>query len=475
MPRTGLQSILIAAVLIGQPVASALAEPRDDLTPADARAIAREAYLYAYPLVLMDLTMRQATNVPDADSVPMRAPVNQFAHFREYPKADARDVVRFNFDTLYSFAWLDVSEEPMVLSLPDMGDRFYLMPMLDLWTDVFAVPGTRTTGNKAGNFAIAAPDWQGELPAEMALIRAPTPVVWVMGRTQTNGPDDFENVHQVQDAYKLTPLSRWGNGFTPPAKSPVDPGVDNQTDPLTQVNRLSGVELLTRFSQLLQNHPPHANDYPILHRMSRLLGLEPGKPFDASQLDAATIDAINTAAKEAIADLRQIVSEGKLGETEDGWNYTLQGIGTYGTDYRMRAMVAMAGLGANLPQDAIYPNAIHDADGHPTSGEHAYVLHFKQGKLPAVDAFWSLTMYDMDGFQVPNPINRFAIGDRDNLKFNQDGSLDIFIQHQSPGEDKKSNWLPAPEGRFQVMIRMYSPQAEVLRQGPKLPPLRKVR
>jgi hypothetical protein len=444
------------------------------LSSQETKTLAREAYLYAYPLVLMDITMRQATNVPDADSVPMRAPINRFAHFREYPKADARDVVRFNFDTLYSFAWLDVSREPMVLSLPDTGDRYYLMPMLDMWTDVFAVPGTRTTGNQAGNFAIAAPDWKGKLPAGIELIRAPTPVVWIMGRTQTNGPEDYDNVHKVQDAYKLTPLSRWGKSFTPPAKSPVDPAVDNQTDPLTQVNRLSGVELLTRFSQLLQKHPPHANDYPILFQM-RQLGLQPGQTFDASKLDATKVDAINTAAKEAIEDLQQIVSEGKLGVTENGWNYMLEGMGTYGTDYRMRAMVAMAGLGANLPQDALYPNAFRDADGNPTSGEHAYVLHFEPGKLPAADAFWSLTMYDMEGFQVPNSINRFAIGDRDKLEFNQDGSLDITIQNQSPGADKESNWLPAPEGQFQVMMRMYSPKAEVLREGPKLPPLRKVR
>ncbi|MGR9085931.1 MAG: DUF1254 domain-containing protein [Gammaproteobacteria bacterium] len=458
-------------IALGGATAAPATQPT--LSADETYALAKDAYLYAYPLVLMDITMRQTTNVPDATSVPMRAPINQFAHFREYPKADARDVVRFNFDTLYSFAWLDVSKDPIVLSVPDTGGRYYLTPMLDMWTDVFAVPGTRTTGGMAGNFAIVPPNWQGKLPKGVELIRAPTPLVWIMGRTQTNGPDDYDNVHKVQDAYRLTPLSRLGKPYTPPKTSPTDPTVDNQTPPLVQVKNLSGVELLTRFSQLLKKHPPHGNDYPILFRMRRL-GLQPGHDFDAGTLDPAMTEAINRAAKEAIIDLQQVVAQGKLGETVNGWNYAVAGMGTYGTDYRMRAIVAMAGLGANLPEDAIYPNAFVDADGNPTSGKYAYVLHFEKGKLPAANAFWSLTMYDTDGFQVPNPNNRFAIGDRDKLAFNADGSLDLFIQHGSPGKEKESNWLPAPKGPFQVMMRMYSPKPEVLRDGPGLPPIKKI-
>ncbi|WP_346840072.1 DUF1254 domain-containing protein [Microbulbifer sp. SAOS-129_SWC] len=466
--RLGTVALLLLASLAAQ-----CAEPDKMLGPQEAKALARRVYLYAYPLVVMDITMRQATSVPNAETAPMRAPVNQFAHFREYPGADARDVVRFNFDTLYSFAWLDLRDGPQVLSLPDSGGRYYLMPMLDMWTDVFAVPGTRTTGNGAGNFAIVAPDWQGQLPAGVDLIRAPTPIIWIMGRTQTNGPDDYANVHRLQDAYKLTPLSRWGQDYTAPVKVPTDPKIDSHTDPLQQVNSLSGVELLARFSKLLQVHPPHANDYPILFEMRRL-GLSPGQNFDPDKLSPQMADAINAAAKEAMADLRQAVASGAIGEIQNGWNYTVEGIGTYGTDYRRRALVAMAGLGANLPEDAIYPNAIADADGNPTSGQHNYVLHFDKGRLPAVNAFWSLTMYDTDGFQVPNPLNRFAIGDRDKLQFNADGSLDLYIQHQSPGKDRESNWLPAPAGRFQAMMRMYSPKPEVLRNGPGLPPLSKV-
>jgi hypothetical protein len=237
------------------------------LAPEQARELAREAYYYAYPLVLMDVTMRQATNVPTAAAAPMRAPVNQFAHFREYPKADARDVVRFNFDTLYSFAWLDLTREPVVVSVPDSGGRYYLVPMLDMWSDVFAVPGTRTTGGKAGQFALLPPGWKGELPAGVEPVKAPTPVVWVMGRTQMNGPADYAAVHKVQDGYTLTPLSAWGKGAAPPKASPVDPTVDAKTPPVKQVNGMDGVAFFARFAALLKTHPPHANDYPILYRM----------------------------------------------------------------------------------------------------------------------------------------------------------------------------------------------------------------
>ncbi|MGQ0446525.1 MAG: DUF1254 domain-containing protein [Beijerinckiaceae bacterium] len=180
------------------------------VSPEEIYAIARDVYLYAYPIVSMDITMRQATNVPDAATANMRAPVNEFAHVQAYPKADEKDAVRFNFDTLYSLAWLDLSSEPVILSVPDTKGRYYLLPMLDMWTDVFSVVGSRTTGTKAGTYAIVAPGWSGNLPEGAVKIVAPTPVIWILGRTQTNGPEDYANVHKVQDGYKLTPLSQWG-------------------------------------------------------------------------------------------------------------------------------------------------------------------------------------------------------------------------------------------------------------------------
>jgi hypothetical protein len=449
-----------AAALCAALTCVSAAPPDPQAADPELYEIAREAYVYAYPIVTMDMTMRQMTNVPSSGVVAMRAPVNQFAHVRSYPGADDRSVVRVNFDTLYSIAWLDVSREPMVLALPEMGDRYYLFQMLDMWTDVFAVPGTRTTGNQAGRFAIVAPGWRGTLPEGVTKIEAPTPMVWIVGRTQTNGPADFENVHRAQDAYTLTPLGQWGKGYRPPGGAPIDPSVDNATEPAKQVNRLSGVAMLTRLAELMAKHPPHPNDYPILWRMRRI-GIEVGRPFDAAKLDPASVAAIDAAGRDALDEMQKASRKG-LGTSVHGWSISLEGIGAYGTDYRRRAIVSLAGLGANLPQDAVYPSSRGDAFGEPYSGENRYRLHFEKEELPPVGAFWSVTLYDDAGYQVPNPLGRFALGDRDPLQYNEDGSLDLFIESESPGADKESNWLPAPPGRFNLAMRLYAPRSDVL-------------
>ncbi|WP_449317029.1 DUF1254 domain-containing protein [Roseixanthobacter psychrophilus] len=376
----------IATGLAGAAVAQS-AQPA--LTSRQAYDLARETYLYAYPIVSMDATMRQATNVPDAGSVNMRAPLNQFAHARAYPKADEKDVVRFNFDTLYSFAWLDLSKEPVILSVPDTGERYYLLPMLDMWTDVFAVVGTRTTGNRAANYALVAPGWTGSLPEGVTRIAAPTPVVWILGRTKTDGPADYANVHKVQDGYRLTPLSQWGKNYQPPKGVATDPAVDNKTPPLVQVDSLDGVAMLTRLAALLEKHPPHPNDYPMLFRL-RTLGIEPGKPFDPSKLDATTVAALNTAAKDVLAGVQAAWE--RTGKVVNGWTLQNDNIGTYGTSYLKRALVAKGGLGANLPEDAVYPTAAFDGAGKPLTGDNGYVLHFDKDNLPPADAFWSITV-----------------------------------------------------------------------------------
>lgn len=429
-------------------------------TPDKARTLAHDLYEYGYPLVLMDATMRQATNVPNATTVPMRAPINQFAHFRSYPAADAKDIVRFNFDTLYSFAWVDLRDGPVILSVPDTGGRYYLVPTLDMWTDIFSSLGTRTTGTKAGNYAYVPPGWKGQLPDGVSRIETPTSLIWMMERTQTNGPSDYDHVHAIQDGLKLTPLAQWGKDYTPPSASPTDASIDGKTPPLEQVFKLDGVQFFTRLATLMKTYPPHGNDYPILFR-ARALGFEPGKDFDTSTLDAATVAAINAGAKDAQADMIKTVKT--IGFRVNGWSLLTDNVGTYGTSYRQRAVVALSGLGANLPADAVYPTAFNDSNGKPLDGASRYVLHFAKGNLPPANAFWSITMYDDEGFQVPNPINRFAIGDRDHLKFNLDGSLDIYVQSSSPGSSRQSNWLPSPRsGTFALTLRVYWPRPEML-------------
>ncbi len=376
---TGLVPALLAYVLPAAQAQSAR------VPGADTYGLARDAYLFAYPIVSMDTTMRQATNVPDANTTPLRAPVNQFAHARAYPNADQKDVVRFNFDTLYSLAWIDAAREPIVLTVPDTKGRYYLLEMLDMWTDVFSVVGSRTTGTRAGYYALVAPGWTGTLPQGVEKIVAPTPTFWIIGRTQTNGPADYANVHNVQDGYRLTPLGHWGKDYTPAQNFAIDAAIDGGTPPAVQVNRLNGIAMLTRLSVLLRKYPPHANENPTLFRL-RALGLEPGKAFDPSSLSQ---DEMQPGLRRA-------------GKVVNGWNLLTENVGTYGTSYRQRALVAYGGLGANLPEDAIYPTAFVDAVGKPLSGANNYVLHFNKGRLPPADAFWSITMYDQDGFQVAN-------------------------------------------------------------------------
>jgi hypothetical protein len=441
------------------------------LTPEQTYALARDAYLYAYPLVSMDITMHQATNVRNSAAVNMRAPVNQFAHARAYPKAAEKNVVRFNFDTLYSLAWLDLFREPVILSVPDTHGRYYLLPMLDMWTDVFAVVGSRTTGAKAGAYAIVGPGWSGALPEGVTKIEAPTTTIWILGRTQTNDPSDYDNLHKVQDGFKLTPLSQWGQAYTPPTNADTDPSVDDKTPPLVQVSNLDGVAMLSRLADLMMKYPPHLNDYPILFRL-RALGVEPGRPFDVSALDTQTLSMINKAAKDALLYMTAKMRTG--GTMVNGWNIGLENMGTYGTSYRRRAIVALGGLGANLPEDAVYSVSFVDGDGKPLSGTNKYVLHFDKGKLPPANAFWSITMYDKDGFQVPNRMERFAIGSKDQLAFRADGSLDIYLRADSPGKDKEVNWLPAPKGEFQPTMRIYSPREEVLDGSWAPPPIKRI-
>jgi hypothetical protein len=428
--------------------------------------IAEDAYAYFFPIVLMDITRRLASNVPPGTR-PGFGPMNHFVHVPAFPPGNFRDVVRPNYDTLYSILWFDVRDEPLVISVPDTGGRYYMVPMLDMWTDVFAVVGSRTTGTGEGHYAVASPGWNGDLPEGVGRIDAPTPYGWVIGRTQTNGPADYPAVHAIQAGITASPLSRWPNAPADAVYNP-DPSFDTATDPLGQVLAMSGSEFLRYGVELLQLNPPHLTDQPILARMAAL-GVQPGRPFDPNAVSpavAAAIDAAPAAANQHMAEALPLINP-----VVNGWTVGRSAMGVYGTDYLRRAIVAKMGLGANLPDDAVYPILIADASGTPPDGANDYVLHFDAGKLPPAGAFWSVTMYDGEGFPVPNAIDRYAIGDRDDLRFNADGSLDLYLQHDDPGGEKHANWLPAPRGPIGVTMRIYDPAPEVLdgRWGP--PPL----
>jgi hypothetical protein len=401
----------------------------------------------------------------EAGKVIGRGPMNAFTHGRTFPPADFRDVVRPNFDTLYSLAWLDLTKEPMVVTTSDTQGRYYMLPMLDMWTDVFACPGKRTTGTGAARFVVVPPGWQGKLPEGIQRIDAPTPYVWIIGRTQTNGQTDYAAVHQVQDGYTITPLSQLGKAAQA-VKATIDPTVDMKTPPMTQVDTMAADKYFAYAAERLKVNPPHITDQPIVARMRRI-GIELGKSFDLGKANLAVKRALERAAPDALKAMRAKIPT--IARVVDGWQMNTDTMGVYGNFYLKRAMVALVGLGANLPEDAVYPLNLTDADGKPLIGANQYVLHFAKNEIPPVAAFWSVTLYDKDGFPTANDLKRNAIGDRDALKFNADGSLDLYIQHASPGAEKESNWLPSPTGDFNLTMRLYAPKGEVL-DGRWVPP-----
>ncbi|OZI63355.1 hypothetical protein CAL28_14250 [Bordetella genomosp. 11] len=447
----------------------------EKLSEEEARAIALDAYVYFYPIVTMDVTRRQSTNVASAGEKPGFAPPNVISNWPEFPPADLKLVVRPNFDTLYSSAFLDLTREPVVVSVPDTGGRYYLLPMLDMWTDVFASPGWRTTGTQAGHFLVAQANWRPDLrdrfdeyklPPGTSRIDAPTPYVLVIGRTKTDGPADYDAVHKIQAGYRITPLSQWGgNGGTIVGK--VDPAIDMKTPPKVQVDAMPGEKFFAYAAELLKLHPPHLTDQPIVARMKRL-GIDAGKSLDLDALDPVARKAMAGAPEPAHQLMQWKLSN--LAPVSNGWLMNTTTMGVYGDYYLKRAIIAQQGLGANLVEDAIYPLNIADGEGHPLDGANKYVIRFAPAELPPAYAFWSITLYDADGFQVPNGLNRFAVSSWMPFKYGADGSLELYFQNESPGKDREANWLPAPKGAFNLTMRLYAPKAEAL-NGRWVPPV----
>ncbi|MGA6985748.1 MAG: DUF1254 domain-containing protein [Terriglobales bacterium] len=438
------------------------------LTEDQARAIAVDAYLFFYSLITMDVTRKQFTNIEPGKEFG-KGPMNMFVNVPAYPPADFKGVVRSNFDTLYSIAWLDLTKEPLVVSAPDTGGRYYLLPMLDMWTDVFASPGWRTTGTQAGNFLVTPPGWSGSVPDGFTRISAPTPYVWIIGRTKTDGAEDYSAVRKIQAGYTVAPLSRWGKA-PDPVSVKIDPTVDMKTPPMVQVDTMSAGDYFSYAAELLKLHPPHLTDEPIIAQMKRI-GIEPGKDFDISKLDPAVRKGVESAPEQGLQLMKWKLPT--VARVANFWSMNTDTMGVYGNYYLKRAIVTQLGLGANLPEDAIYPLNLADENGKPLDGANKYTIHFEKGATPPVNAFWSITLYDADGFQVGNVLNRFAVSSWMPFKYNADGSLDLYFQSDSPGKDKEANWLPAPKAAFNLTMRLYSPQSDALTGKWDPPPVKK--
>ena len=438
-------------------VAPAATAEAATITAEEAHAIGVDAYLYFYSLVTMDVTRKQLTNQEPTPGG-IGGPMNSFANVGAFPSADMKVVVRPNFDTLYSSGWLDLTKEPMVVSVPDTGGRYYLLPMLDMWTDVFASPGWRTTGTEAGNFLVTPPGWSGTVPDGFTEIKAPTPYVWIIGRTKTDGPADYDGVHKIQEGYKITPLSEWGKEPVAPEVK-IDPSIDMKTPPKKQVDTMPAGPFFAYAADLLKLHPPHITDEPIIAQLKRI-GFEVGKSFDLDKADPAVKKGLASAPEDAQKLMAWKVPT--LARIANYWSMNTDTMGVYGNYYLKRAIVTQLGLGANLPGDAIYPLNLADDTGKPLDGASNYTLHFDKDQIPPARAFWSITLYDNDGFQVANSLNRFAVSSWMPFHYNPDGSLDLYFQNESPGADKEANWLPAPKGPYNLTMRLYAPKSEAL-------------
>jgi len=444
---------LLALLLVG--LASAVSAA-DSMKVKEAVEGALEAYVFGYSLVTTDVTRIQMSNVPGLEE--LKGPPNQFFNVKRYPPADYRGVSAPNADTLYSLAWVDLSQ-PQVFSHPDMGKRYFLFPMYDLWMTDFKSPGSRTTGEKAGNFLLTGPDWEGEVPVGMTHITAKTRHMLILGRTYADGSEaDYNVVNALQAQYRITPLASWGKPYTPvvPPVNP-NPGI-SMTDKPQEVILAMGTEGYFNWMTkvMCKDAPPAAEDAPMLAKMAAL-GIEPCRPFEISKLDPAVQAALEDLPEIALKKISD--NQASLGEKVAGWQVT-KGLGEYGTDYMKRAVVAAFGWPANVEQDAVYPYTTVDSKGETLNGVNNYTITFAKGQTPPVDGFWSFTMYMIDKgwWFVPNELNKFTVSMRDNPKFNADGSLTLYFQHDSPGADKEANWLPAPEGDFIPMLRMYWPK-----------------
>jgi hypothetical protein len=419
--------------------------------------LTEEAYQFLYPAVLMDVTRRRMTNVEYFDGKKPLAPENQFGHFRAFPPLSFKGVVRPNFDTLYSQLWMDLSKEAYVLTVPDSDKRYYLLPALDFYTDVFASPGWRTTGTGAQTFLYTGPGWQGKVPEGMVQVASPTNKAWMIGRVQTNGPEDYAAVRQFQDGLKFVPLSQYKNRNYRAPKGKVDKSYDRKTPPMEMVDNMSAKDFFTYGAKLMAEQRPRKVDLDIVLRMKNI-GITAGK-INYNNISSKYRNSLDGAPERAQKAMKNRAAT--MGRKVNGWALIeKEAMGVYGIDYLQRAAIALIGLGANSKADAIYPQLHVDSKGKKLNGSNFYKLHFNKNELPPTATFWSLTLYDSKGFAVPNKYNKATISSWMPLKYNKDGSLDLYFSSNPPkNKEFAANWLPAPKnGVFNLTLRDYAPQ-----------------
>lgn len=436
------------------------------LTQTQAQRLGTDVFVFGFPLLLMATTMRQAI---DAGREPNGNKANRFTHLRRFADPDIRTIVAANTDTLYSLTWLDLAHGPVLLELPDTGGRSYLMPLLDAWTNVFTSLAPHTIGTEGGTLAIAGPDWRGEILEGVQRIDAPTNNAWGIFHLHAHDREDLEASRIVQARLGLAPMSASGSPSSArPSRDLTEPAPDPLPTAHRRVMEMDTRRFLAELAVQMKFNPPSATDLPMLERLATV-GLQPGQPFDWSALSATTREGLAAGFEEG----KEMVTTPSASEAEHGWRVLHTGASSYGTDYLRRARIANFALGINHPGDAIFPLSTTDEDGDRLTGSNRYVIRFEPGALPPVDGIWSLVVYDMDQLFIANPIDRYALGSRDELELASDGSLEIVVQHKPP-DGPHSNWLPAPEDDFYLMLHLYWPGESVLDSTWTPPPVRRI-
>lgn len=440
-----------------------------------ATKVASQGYLYGFPLVLMDETKEHLTG--DERVCGFGADINRFAHILDIPGPDFQVVVRPNVDTLYSSAMLDLSAGPMQLDMPEVeGDRYVLMALLDGWSNNFAGLGTQTNDNKESHYLIVGPDWQDEAPDDLEVIRSPTNLVWIVGRVEVKDQADIPAANAVQKQLRLTP---YGHRLAPPSADIHCVEAKDKTSPEQLVKNLSGPEFFARLVDLMRANPPLEWDGPMIERL-RDIEVSPQRReafLDREELDRGVLQRGRDIGLWTIGASESFLALNK------GWSPSPERIrlGAYRDRYLVRAVVAEIGFGANRNEFATYQNTVREEKGLKLKGSSDYTIRFPAGELPPVDAFWSITAYSEDGYLVRNEsaeeagINRYALGTNSGLVEAEDGSVTLYLSHHKPQGVPLNNWLPIPEGRFALTLRMYAPQQAILKADWKAPPVKRVR
>lgn len=434
-------------------------------------SLLREAYAYGYPILTMYYTHQVCTNVVENNGTG-NAPLNQWGGMHQFPKAGFTAVVRPNLDTYYSLVYADLSDGPLYLYIPPTK-RYYLIPILNAFGDVVASIGSRTTGQDEMHFAFVGPNYDQDIPDHLTVIRSNTSLNWVLGRVAVkNDKDGNEEVVNFQDNLICRPLKEMGKSAYQAPKGKIDS--NKKVIPMEAVDGLDIASYFNKMMALMLTNPPTKADQPFMKKLEAF-GIVPGGTFDIGQFNEAQKKEIKDIPNYIQKQFAETTSQPKPELMQNGWSVNTSGLGNYGTDYALRAYVTKIGYGANTPEDAVYPNSAIDLEGNNYNSSNEYILHFDVDKLPPVKGFWSLTMYDKKGFLVDNSINRYNLGSMKDMKYNDDGSLDIYIQAEAP-KDNQENWLPsAANGQeFELTFRMYWPDESVLNRNWQMPGVQKI-